>query len=64
MSLHKDHELHQRRYGRNMGLLLVLGGFVALIFALTIVKVSRGEFAEAFDHVARPALIPQTEPAE
>ena len=59
MTLHKDHELHQRRYGRNMGLLAVLVGFAALIFALTVVKVSRGEFAEAFDHVARPALIPQ-----
>ena len=64
MALHKDHELHQRRYGRNIGLLVVLGGFAALVFALTIVKVSRGEFAEAFDHVARPALVPQEQVAE
>lgn len=42
--------------GRNLGLLAVLIGFVALIFGLTVVKVTNGEFAEAFDHVARPAL--------
>lgn len=64
MAIHKDHELHQRRFGRNMGLLAVLGGFVLLIFALTVVKVTRGEYAEAFDHVARPALIPVETPVQ
>lgn len=39
MAMHRDHELHQRRFGRNLGLGLVLGAFVALIFGLTIVKV-------------------------
>ena len=33
MSLRKTHELHNRRFGRNLGLGLVLAGFVALIFA-------------------------------
>lgn len=41
MAIHKDHELHTRRWGRNLGLGLALGMFVALVFGLTIVKVSR-----------------------
>jgi hypothetical protein len=41
MAIHQDHELHIRRWGRNLGLGLVLGAFVALVFGLTIVKVSR-----------------------
>jgi cell division protein FtsI/penicillin-binding protein 2 len=60
MAMHKDHELHTRRMGRNMGLLGVLLAFVALIFWLTVVKVTNGEFAEAFDHVARPQLMQET----
>lgn len=41
MSFRPDHELHRRRWSRNVGLGVVLSAFVALIFALTIVKVSR-----------------------
>ncbi|MCV2868027.1 hypothetical protein OEW28_05245 [Defluviimonas sp. WL0002] len=41
MAIHADHELHRRRFGRNLGLGLVLGAFVILVFGLTIVKVSR-----------------------
>lgn len=41
MALCKEHELHTRRWGRNLGLGLALGLFVALVFGLTIVKVSR-----------------------
>ncbi len=41
MAIHRDHELHLRRFGRNLGLGVVLASFVALIFGLTIVKVSR-----------------------
>ena len=36
--LNKEHELHKRRRGRNLAMLALLGGFVALIFAVTIVK--------------------------
>ena len=36
------HEIHKRRFGRNLGVGLVLAGFVALVFALTVVKVTRG----------------------
>ncbi|MCR8723986.1 cytochrome C oxidase assembly protein [Frigidibacter sp. ROC022] len=40
MPITQEHELHRRRRGRNYGLGLVLGGFVALVFALTMVKVT------------------------
>ena len=40
MSFRPDHELHRRRLGRNVGLGMVLGAFVALVFGLTVVKIS------------------------
>lgn len=45
MAIHVEHELHARRRGRNHGLGLVLLAFVALVFGLTIVKVSRQDAA-------------------
>ena len=36
--MEREHELHTRRRGRNIGVMAVLGGFVALIFVVTIVK--------------------------
>ncbi|MBV1866671.1 MAG: hypothetical protein KUG69_02010 [Marinosulfonomonas sp.] len=39
MPINQEHEIHQRRFGRNLGLGLVLAGFVALVFGLTVVKV-------------------------
>lgn len=36
--IQKEHELHTRRRGRNWGVLAVLGGLAALLFAVTIVK--------------------------
>lgn len=44
MSFREGHELHKRRFGRNLGLGLVLGLFVALVFGLTIAKVSNSNF--------------------
>lgn len=44
MALHKEHELHRRRMGRNVGLGLVLAGFVVLVLALTMVKVTSNGF--------------------
>lgn len=44
MSLRPVHDLHRRRFGRNLGLGLVLAAFVALVFGLTVVKVTRGDF--------------------
>lgn len=45
MAIKVEHELHKRRLGRNVGLGLVLVGFVALVFGLTVVKVERGDFS-------------------
>lgn len=45
MEFRPSHELHTRRFGRNLGLGLVLAGFVALVFGLTVAKVSDDEFA-------------------
>jgi hypothetical protein len=47
MSIHKPHELHNRRSGRNIGLGLVLIAFVAIIFGLTVVKVTGGNVSAA-----------------
>ncbi|MCU9838378.1 hypothetical protein OEZ49_11420 [Ruegeria sp. WL0004] len=44
MSLRPTHELHQRRFGRNLGVALTLAGFIVIIFGLTVVKVTRGDF--------------------
>lgn len=44
MTLRKEHEIHKRRLSRNVGVGLVLVSFVALVFALTVVKVTNGEF--------------------
>ncbi|MFZ5961879.1 hypothetical protein ACOXXX_02920 [Thalassococcus sp. BH17M4-6] len=44
MSLNKTHEIHTRRFGRNLGVGLVLASFIAVIFGLTVVKVSRGDY--------------------
>ncbi|WP_156845233.1 MULTISPECIES: hypothetical protein [Paracoccus] len=60
-----EHELHSRRRSRNVGLGLVLLAFVALVFALTVVKVRQGDLMEAFDHSPRVSLTPaETEEAE
>ena len=45
MSLSRQHEIHKRRFSRNLGLGLVLAGFVTLVFGLTVVKVSNEDFA-------------------
>ena len=44
MSLRAEHELHTRRKGRNVGVGLMLAGFVVLVLALTFTKVTSGDF--------------------
>lgn len=56
--LRVEHEIHQRRRGRNFGLGLVLLAFVALVFGLTIAKVQRGDRMEAYDHQPRVSVLP------
>ena len=48
------HELHARRLSRNLGVALALALFVAIVFALTVVKMKRGDSLQGFDHVVRP----------
>ena len=44
MSFQKEHELHKRRFGRNLGVGLILVACVVLVFGLTVAKVTRGDF--------------------
>lgn len=44
MSFGKSHEIHTRRFGRNLGVGLVLVGLIAIVFGLTVVKVTSGDF--------------------
>lgn len=58
MAINAEHDLHQRRRSRNIGLGLVLVGFIAIVFGLTVVKVKRGDAMQGFDHVVRPEMTP------
>lgn len=58
MSFQEPHEMHKRRFGRNLGVGLTLAAFIAIVFALTIVKINNGGTIEGFDHAARPGLVP------
>lgn len=59
MTFRPEHELHKRRFGRNLGVGLTLAAFVALVFALTVVKVKRGDPLQGYDHVVQPEAVPQ-----
>ena len=63
MAIRATHELHRRRKSRNVGLGLTLAAFIAVIFALSLVKIRETGAVEGFDHVARPALEPSALPA-
>ena len=60
MALTRDTDLHRRRLSRNLGLGVVLIGFAALVFGLTIAKVQSGSRLEAYDHQPRVTLLPAT----
>ena len=38
MAMKRDHEMHTRRRGRNLAVLVILIGFVALLFWVTLAK--------------------------
>lgn len=62
MAIRVEHEIHQRRLGKNLGVGLLLAGFIGIVFGLTVVKViqlGEAQQFEKFDHVARPQIIPQ-----
>ncbi len=56
MPLTETHEIHKRRFGRNVGVALCLLGFVALVFLLTMSKIRNGGTVEGFDHAVRPSI--------
>lgn len=58
MAFRPEHEMHRRRFSRNLGVGVVLAGFVALVFALTVVKVTRGDMMHANDTSVRAELAP------
>ena len=53
MNFRPDHELHNRRFGRNVGLGIVLVAFVVLIFGLTVVKITEGNVTRAIAGVTK-----------
>ena len=62
MAIKVEHELHERRKGRNRGMGLILVVLVGIVFGLTVVKVLQLDDIqqfETFDHVVRPQLEPQ-----
>lgn len=56
MPITETHEIHKRRFGRNLGVGLTLGFFVAIVFLLTMSKIRNGGSVEAFDHSVRPSI--------
>ncbi len=56
MAIKAEHELHKRRFSRNLGVGLALAGFVALMFALSVVKINSVGPVQGFDHAVRPEL--------
>ena len=56
--LKATHELHARRLSRNVGVALTLVFFIAVVFGLTVVKVTRGDSLQGFDHQVRPEMLP------
>ena len=61
MDLKATHEIHQRRFSRNVGVALTLVFFMAVVFGLTVVKVQRGDPMQAFDHAPRMEMVPAEE---
>ncbi len=59
MAIEVEHEIHRRRFGRNLGVGLLLATLVSVTFALTVVKVKRGDPMEGYDHVVQPGIVPE-----
>lgn len=52
-----DFEIRKRRSSTNITIGLILVIFVALIFSVTLVKLSNGDKMQAYDHVLRPEML-------
>ena len=59
MALHVEHELHKRRRSRNIGLAVVLAAFVALVFGLSVVKITQGYMMQGYDHRPQASRLPK-----
>ena len=57
------HDMHRRRFSRNVGVGLTLAALIVLMFALTVVKVrSLGiESLQGYDYQFRPGLAEMAE---
>lgn len=47
MTIRTTHEIHERRFSRNLGVGLALVAFVVIVFGLTVAKVTSGDFDPA-----------------
>ena len=59
VTMRVEHELHQRRRSRNLGLLAVLLAFVELVFGISVVKITQGDMMQGFDHRPRASMLPR-----
>jgi hypothetical protein len=60
MSFRPEHELHRRRLGRNVGVGVLLGAFVVLMFVLSIVKITQGDLMHGNDKMQEGTALPQS----
>jgi len=52
MSFKVTHELHHRRFGRNLGVGLLLAAFIALVFGWTVAKVTNENFQIPMEQIS------------
>ena len=57
-----EHELHKRRRGRYIGVGVLLAVFIAIVFGLTVVKVTRGDFEPPRNQLEQGGTAPVTQP--
>ena len=55
------HKIYEVKSSSNIGLGLILVGFVVLVFSVTVVKLSTGKSMQGFDHVLRPEMVESNE---
>lgn len=61
MPITETHEIHTRRFGRNLGVGLTLLAFVAIVFFLTVSKIRDGGTVEGYDHTVRTSITTEAE---
>ncbi len=64
MPITQTHELHKRRFGRNLGVALTLVAFIIVVFGLTVAKIREGASMEGFDHQPRVSITPIVEESQ